>query len=223
MKYLKYISVFILSLFLLSGCELSDVEEFKGTITGVIFDTNQKIVPSDIMSNTLIVKVLGEGDITPITIRVKGDGTYQNTNLFPKKHKAWIEGPIIPIDTFEVDLTGKQHVEKDITVIPYISISNEIVNAPLANSVKVKYAITANTSAAAIKREIYCSTLKYPTSSSGSGPFYSSVKATITNNQGEITLSGLVSNTKYFIRIGANVNGKSMNYSPQLEISTPSN
>lgn len=222
MKYITYISIFISSLFVLSGCKFSDVEEFNGTITGVISDANEKIVPADIMSNTLVVKVLGEGDITPITIRVKGDGRYQNTNLFPKKYSVWLEGAIVPITAFDVDLT-KGYIEKNITVTPYLSISNEIIGTPLASSVKVKYKITTNTTSVPAKREIYCSTLTYPTANSGSGPYYSSQKVVITNDEGEATITGLTTNTKYYIRTGANVSGKGMNYSPQLEITTSAN
>jgi hypothetical protein len=207
MKYITYISIFYFVCLCIVGCKFSDVEDFNGTLRGAIYDANQNIVPGDIMSNTLVVKVLGEGDITPITIRVKGDGRYQNTNLFPKKYSVWLEGPIVPITAFDVDLT-KGYVEKNIVVTPYLSISNEIIGPVLATSVKVKYKITANTNSVPVKREIYCSTLTYPTANSGSGPYYSSQKVAITNDEGEATITGLTANTKYYIRMGANISGK---------------
>lgn len=223
MKLNKYFLIINLFFFAFIGCKFSDVEEFNGAISGTVYDSNQSIVPGDVMSNTLVVKVQGDGDLTPITIRVKGDGKFQNTNLYPKKYKVWLEGPIVPMDPIELDLSGNQHSMKDIVATPYLTISNSIIDNPTSNSVKIKYLIAPNTSSAPVKREIYCSTLTYPTANSGSGPFYSSKKATITNNSGEITITGLNANTKYYIRVGANISGKSMNYAPQIELTTASN
>jgi hypothetical protein len=223
MKFNEYFLIINLFLFALSGCTFSDVEEFNGAISGIIYDSNQSIVPGDVMSNTLVVKVQGESDLTPITIRVKGDGKFQNTNLYPKKYKVWLEGSIVPMDPLELDLSGNQHSITNIVVTPYLSISNSIIDNPTSNSVKIRYLIVPNTGSVPVKREIYCSTLTYPTANSGSGPFYSTKKATITNNSGEITITGLNANTKYYIRTGANISGKSMNYAPQIELTTAKN
>jgi hypothetical protein len=74
-------------------------------------------------------------------------------------------------------------------------------------------------------RQIYCCTSPFPTSRTGSGPYYVTFTKSVTTNTGETKFTGLKWGTHYYIRIGAN--GKTgtandlMNYSQQIIVDTP--
>ena len=67
---------------------------FDGILSGTVKTPDGKIVAGDITNNILYVQALGDGDVNPTIMRVKGDGTYQNIKLFPSKHKIWITGAV---------------------------------------------------------------------------------------------------------------------------------
>lgn len=211
---IKYLPLAVLFL-LFTGCTLSDEEKFGGIISGKVVEENDSIVPGDITSNTLLIYLQGENDISPLFMRVKGDGTYQNVNLYPQNYKVWLSGPIANSDTFNIDISGS--VVKKITVKPYLSIKNRQVSQS-SNSVTVKYTIKENTDKSVTQREIYCSTVMFPTGQIGSGPYYSTKKISLPNNEGEITIPNLNSGNSYYIRIGAKVNNQQMNYSSQIKV-----
>lgn len=201
------------------------ITDFGNTcaISGNVKDQSGNIVPGDIASTGLLVKTLGEGDIVTIDIRVKGDGTFQNTKMFPKKYRIWVTGPVTPVgDTLRVDFSVDKKVVQDIIVIPFITIKIPVViGSPTATSVDISYEIIANSGKAVSRREVYCSTSPYPNTSTGSGPFYSTVKKTLSTNSGNTSITGLVSKTKYYIRVGAQATGATgYNFSEQIEITT---
>lgn len=209
---------------LITSCERV-VDDFgnNSAISGRLVDQSGNIVPGDIASSNLTVKALGEGDVVTTDIRVKGDGTFQNTKLFATKYKIWITGPVIPVsDTIRVDFAIEKSVVKDIVVIPFITIKNPtVIGNPTSTTVDVNYEIVANSGKTVSKRELYCSTVPYPNSSTGSGPYYSTKNVTLTTDSGNVSITGLVSKTKYYIRIGVQATGASgFNYSEQIEITT---
>ena len=213
-------------LLLITSCQKKIITEFgfDAAISGRVIDQAGKIVPGDITSTNLSVKALGEGDKVTMDMRVKGDGTYQNTKLFPKKYRIYVTGPVIPVaDTLRVDFTVDPVIVNDFVVIPFITIDKPaIVGSAAATSVNISYTMTGNSGKVVSKRELYCSTNPYPNTSTGSGPFFSTVKVTLSANSGSIAVTGLIANTNYFLRIGAQATGATgMNFSEQITFKTP--
>src|SRR5665648_254518 len=192
---------------------------FDGAISGRVIDQAGNIVPGDITSTNLSVKALGDGDQVTMDMRVKGDGTYQNTKLFPKKYRIWITGPVTPVDdTLRVDFTINKVIDNDFIVIPFITINKpSLVGSPETTAANISYEMTANSGKSVSKRELYCSTNPYPNTSTGSGPFFHTVKVTLNSNSGPVAVTGLTANTTYYLRIGAQASGATgMNYSEQI-------
>lgn len=195
---------------------------FDGSISGTVKDASGKIVPGDITSNSFVVKAQGEGDIVAIDIRVKGDGTFQNTKLNPVKTKVWISGPIFPHDTINIDFSKTKIVVQDFVVVPFITLAPPVIEgSPTTTSVRITYSITGNNGKTASKRQIFCSTVPYPTSTIGSGPYYTTKTVDLSNNSGTVDVTGLTSGTKYYLRVGAQASGAGYNYSDQIIFNTP--
>lgn len=227
MKIAKSIKHLMLGLFILllwTGCN-EDVTDFgfDGAISGVLKDAAGNIVAGDITSNTIVIKALTEGDIVTTDIRVNGDGTYQNTKLYPRPTKIWITGPVTMTgDTLRVDFSEDNIVEHDFVVTPFITVKPPVSGASTANSITVNYEMIPNGGKTPNLRQVYCSTVPYPNSSTGSGPQYATVTVSVTDNAGSTTISGLTSKTKYYVRVGARAAGSSvLNYSEQIEVTTP--
>ena len=212
-------------LLLITGCEKTITDfGFDGAISGKVVDQAGNIVPGDITSTALSVKALGEDDIVTIDMRVKGDGTYQNTKLYPKKYRIWITGPVTPVgDTLRVDFTSTKTVTNDFVVVPFITVNKPaLVGNPTATEANVSYEMTAASGKTVSKRELYCSTVPYPNANTGAGPYYNTVKVTLSTNSGSKAVTGLTSKTTYYLRIGAQASGATgMNFSDQITFTTP--
>jgi hypothetical protein len=226
-KNILYILAVICLTVLIPGCEIAPDPGFDGQIYGSVKDSNGNPVYSDILANTIIVNALGEGDVSPIVIRVNGQGTFAYTKLFPKKQKVWITGPIYTSvgDTIDVDFSGGQSITQDFVVEPYISLDLALKSEPVDSTVTVTYTLTGNRGKVISARQIYCSTAPFPTSRTSSGPYYATFTKSVTSNTGETKFTGLKWGTRYYIRMGAN--GKTgsvndlMNYSQQIIINIP--
>jgi hypothetical protein len=222
---LKHIAFGLMLVFGISSCN-KDVTEFgfDGQISGSIKDQSGNIVAGDITSNTIVVKALAQGDIVTTDIRVKGDGTYQNTKLYPNPTKFWVTGPVTMLgDTLRVDLSNNNIVQHDFVVIPFLTVKPPVVvGSPTATSISVSYEIVPNDGNVPNLRQVYCSTVPYPNSSTGSGPQYVTKIVSVTTDTGNADITGLTSKTKYYIRVGARATGSSvLNYSDQIEVTTP--
>lgn len=226
-KYIFFKLVLVSIIVFVQGCEIAPDPGFDGQINGTVTDLSGNPVCSDILANTIIVNALGEGDITPIIIRVNGKGTFAYTKLFPKKQKVWITGPVYTSadDTVNLDFSGGKSFTQDFVVEPYISLDLQLKADPADSTVTVTYSLIGNQSKSITKREIYCSTAPFPTSKTSSGPYYTTTTKSVSSNTGEHKFTGLKWGTKYYIRMGAN--GKTgtandlMNYSEQIMIDTP--
>ncbi|HBY54557.1 MAG TPA: hypothetical protein DEH15_19215 [Marinilabiliales bacterium] len=219
-----FILVFLSVLMLNCSHEKTDFG-FTGAIKGTIKDDAGTALYGDINSNNLVVKLLGVGDKQAIDTRVKGDGTYQNMKMFPKLHKVWLEGPIVKSDTLSVDFSSGVEQVKDFTVTPLIT-PKVIKGTVSGTSIIVDYSIVATTGYSVKSKEIYCSTVPYPTAAIGSSTNnYFTKKVTLPAAlSGNVTISDplIVSGTKYYIRIGALANvGVLLNYSNQIEVTIP--
>jgi len=225
MKTYKNSILFLLIMLALTtyGCSYIDTEfGFEGSINGKIQDGNGNALYGDINSNSLIVRLLGENDKETIDIRVNGDGTFQNVRMYPKLHKAWVEGPIVFSDTVLIDFGENLDQVHDFTITPLIS--PEIVNGTASGtSIAVEYSIVPTDANTVSKKEIYCSTVKYPTASIGSMTnIYTTKTVTLAALSGNTQITGLVAGTTYYLRIGAQASAsKIMNYSNQVVIKVP--
>ncbi len=208
-----------------AACESEDIVDFgfDGSLAGTLKDPEGNIVPGSITNANLIVRALGEGDQVTTDIRIKGDGTFQNTKLYPKSYKVWVAGPVsLVTDTTMIDFSKSRSVVQDIVVRPFISVSRPVAANQTATSVDVNYELFPNDGKTVDKRELYCSTNPYPDTNTGSGPFYHTVKVTLLSNEGTVNVTGLSSQTKYYIRVGAQATGAGgYNYSEQIVITTP--
>ncbi len=221
-KIFCYLSFIVLLLCVTISCERTITDfGFDGSISGTVKDASGKIVPGDITSNNLLVKALLDGDDVAIDMRVMGDGTFQNTKLYPGIFTVSISGPIFKMDPIIIDLTGGKNVIHDFTVVPYITIDPPVISGNTAStSVTINYRIKGNQDKVPSKREIYCSTVPYPTATIGSGPYYQTIIKSIDNDEGAVSVEGLTPNTKYYLRIGAQASGAGMNYSEQIIFNT---
>jgi hypothetical protein len=224
-KKSKLIILVVLSVLMLHCSNEKTDFGFTGEIKGAIKDNSGTPLYGDMNSNNLVVKLLGEGDKQAIDIRVKGDGTYQNMKMFPKRHKVWLEGPFVKSDTLSADFSSGVEQVKDFTVTPLIS-PKIISGTVTGTSINVDYAIVAGTGYSVKTKVIYCSTVPYPTGSIGSSTnvYFTKTVTLPTALSGTVTITDplIVSGTKYYIRIGALANvGVLMNYSNQIEINMP--
>jgi hypothetical protein len=224
MKTLKHKIIHLLFLLAVAASCTSQETDFgfDSAISGIVKDNNGNPLYGDMNANNVIVRMLGDNDKETIDIRVKGDGTYQNLKMFPKLHRVWVEGPIVPSDTLLVDLGSKSNAVQDFVVTPLTSPTVTSGSAT-GTTINVAYSITAHGSNTIIKKEVYCSTVIYPTSSIGSMTnVYSTKTVTLPALSGSVAITGLTSGTKYFIRIGTQASSsKLMNYSNQIEVTVP--
>src|SRR5690625_6086935 len=95
MKNTIHFALLIIVLFTILSCDDS-ITDFghDGEISGRVLDQNGNIISGDITNVNLVVNLIAEGEDIPIEIRVKGDGTYLNSHLYPQVYTAWVEGPL---------------------------------------------------------------------------------------------------------------------------------
>lgn len=225
----KCVAIFLVVITAIVGCNdpITDFG-FNGNLSGEIVDQSTgNNLPGDITSGNFVVNALGEEDEVSMVMRVKGDGTFANSALYPQFYEVWVEGPFIesPTERISIDLTGGKEVFQSFEVTPFLNIAPpEINGSPSSSEMMINYNILGNEGHTAQVREVYCSTVGHPTASTGSGPGWHTVTVELSEDQGQETITGLEPSTKYFIRIGARASEASaMNYSEQIIVTTPSN
>lgn len=218
----------IYGLISITGCNEPITEfGFDGHLSGRVIDDDGNIVSGDNKLATFAVDALGEMDQTSMVLRIKPDGTFANSKLYPQRYEVHLIGPFLesptPIET--IDLTGGKKVVKDFHVTPFLTISKPVLNGtPSATEIKIDYDIRENGGKTAQLREIYVSTVSWPTRTTGTGIGYWSSLTVVSTNQGTATITGLQPNTKYFVRIGAMASGQTLfNHSEQISVQTSGN
>lgn len=217
----KHLAVIIGLVFLLSGCD--DLEpKFTGQISGRILDQNGNIVSGDVTSDDLLVLALGTEDTQEMRIRVLGDGTYTNTNLYAQTYDVWVTGAITAPEKVTLDLR-KGPVKHDIIVTPFFTIPPPtLVGNPSSTEVTISYSITGNLGHIAEERAIFVSTVSYPSRNTGSGAEWTTIRKNVTEDSGNVTIGGLKSGTNYFVRVTAHAQGSTRwNLSDQIKFTTP--
>jgi hypothetical protein len=234
-KIVKAIQMILgLSLFMLMTSCNEDVAEFgfDGAISGMIKDQSGNFVAGDITSTNLRVMARGEGDNATIDMRVKGDGTYGNTKLYPKKFEITVSGPVTLVgNPLQVDFSKTKTVKHDFVVIPFVTAKPPVVvGSPKTDEITISYETTANEGRKIDRVRAFCSTNPYPNGSTGDGPYFHTKTASRTLNPtvdtatGNFTFTGLKPGTRYHIRIEARAGGQTLlNFSDQIIVSTPGN
>lgn len=212
------IFLMLISVFMICCNKKDEFTSFNGAINGTVKDAGGIPLYGDLNSNNIIIRLLGENDKSTTDIRLNGVGDYQNLKMFPKKYKLWIEGPIVKFDTLMADLIGQNVQVKNFTAIPLIlpKISKGSVSGTTIN---VDYSLTPNAGNIVDKKEIYCSSVPFPTAATGSRTnVYVTKTVALTTDAGSVPITSLTPG-KYYVRIG--VKAKTailMNYSNQIEL-----
>lgn len=224
-KYIIIIFNFII--LVTTGCNDPITEfGFDGKLSGKIMDSSDgSTIHGDITSGSFIVNALGENDEVSMVMRVQGDGTFANSKLYPQMYEVWVVGPFLesPSERITIDLNGGKEVIHNFELTPLLSISTpELEGIPSSNEITLRYSISGNDGHVTEQRELYCSTVKYPSASTGSGPGWHTVSVSLSGDQNTVTIPDLESGTRYFIRIGAKAtDSDAWNYGDQIEINTP--
>lgn len=208
---------------LTAGCKNTITDfGFDGGISGILKDRNGNHISGDITSNSLIVRLKGENDVVTTDIRINGDGSFRNTKLYPQRYKMWVVGPVFwNQDTLNIDLASEKNIEKDLQVTPFLTLDTPVAGNITASGAQISYRISGNDGKTVSARELYCSTNPYPTTNTGSGPFFETKKITLNDDSGTVTVPGLASKTKYYIRTGARATGSNLyNLSDQIVVTT---
>lgn len=225
-NFMRYFSIIIIALLIsLTSCNESIYDfGFDGQLTGMVIDGNGNPVSGDVKLATYAVKALGDLDMVPMVLRIKGDGSYANTKLYPQSYEVSLEGPFIesPTDPVTIDLTGGRAVSHDFQVTPFLAIATPgIAGNPTSTSVTVNYSITPNGGNTPDLREVYVSTVSWPTRTTGNGAGYRTETIAVTDNQGAAEVSGLEPGKTYFVRVGARAEGQDLfNHSEQISFTT---
>jgi hypothetical protein len=224
-RYILNSGIAVLMLFLAISCDKPITDfGFDGGLSGTVKDAAGNVVPGDITNSNFVIRVLAETDVSTIDLRIRGDGTFSHTKLYPVLSKVYISGPIVAAesDTVFIDLSGGKQAVHDFVVTPVFTIDKPvIVDTPSDTTVNVSFNITANSAKTPSSREIYCSTVQYPNTSTGSGASYSTIKKTLPSDNGTYLITGLNWNTRYFIRIGVKSSTTQYNFSEQVTLTTP--
>ena len=218
----KYLIISILSILFVCACNdpITDFG-FDGQLHGTITDKSGNIVSGDLTTVAIEVYAQGEKDEVPMIMRLKPDGTYANTKLYPQKYKVWVTGAVFTNKPIDIDLTGGKNVEMDFEVVPFIIIPKPTEVSVSDTEIKVDYSIKANNKVVD-KMIAVCSTVSNPTPSTGNDATFSYTKVeNLTDPSGSVTFTDLESDRIHYIRIFARASGQGLyNNSEQLILNT---
>jgi hypothetical protein len=213
-----------------AGCDDTITDfGFTGNISGMVTDQSGNIISGNSATNDLRVFVLGEDETQPLEIRVRGDGSYANTHLFPQLYKLWITGPVVtqatPQNPISVDLRGGP-VTHDLTATPFLTIDRPTATSPAGNAISISYRITP-TAATGVQtggnRVAYISTATWPGPTTGNVLNRThTITRQLPNNAGTVTVDGLRPGRTYYVRVAARAVGTNLwNYSEQVSVVNP--
>src|SRR5690606_20429584 len=140
---------------------------------------------------TFAVEALGELDLATMVIRIKPDGTYANSKLYPQVYEVQLVGPFYesPVGPITADLTGGKTVVEDFQVTPFLTLAvPSVAGSPTSTEVTVDYGIVANGERAPEIMEIYCSTVAWPTRTTGTGMGYHTKTVSVDEARGTATI-----------------------------------
>lgn len=128
MNTLKYLILSVLTLSLLTSCELTELDNLEGPDSGLFgsvldAETGELVEQDIIRGGELQIWEQGYENVTPQTLNYKVDGTYTDSKLFSGTYKVIpLRTNFQPIDTILVDIQGQTKLDLEVT--PYIRILN---------------------------------------------------------------------------------------------------
>ncbi len=149
---MKKITLYILSVFILSSCALFQLDNYdapKETLKGRVVDVKTgNPVLTDQGAEGIRVRLIEtswDGNVTPLDFNCKPDGTFQNTKLFEADYNVRVDGPFVPIvretetGTILSDESQNIHLKgtKELTfeVQPFLNV--EFVGSPMVSAGKI--------------------------------------------------------------------------------------
>lgn len=229
MKKLRIYTIILIHLFLLSSCELSDIDNYDGpnaTINGGIYDHETgELVQQDIV-NGMQLEYTEHGFDNPQIqyMVVKNDGTYRNNLMFAGVYTIRpVRGNFVPVESEEI--TVIDNTVKDFKVQPYIRIHDASIQKEgnkIVARFRLEQTVTNNVSRIALFAH------EEPNVGSTLNTFSAGIdiNGVIDDAQEyslEINLDGnaaLVAGQQYYFRIGALIAAPEAryNYAPAIRI-----
>lgn len=214
---------FLLTLLVLSSCEIDNYNEPNLTVSGRIIDAQTNaLVESGGSNGGTIVKFYQDNSSQALLFKTMPDGTFTNSRVFAGNYRYVAEGPF-KILTDTPSIVIKANTEIEIKVTPNVRLTASVVSKSGTEAViKVTYEkVTA--SQKLTKLGIVWSNVTEPNVFTfiGGNIITKDVQSmNLTSGSQEFTMTGLKANTKYYVRATATTNapGNYYNYSTQMEV-----
>jgi hypothetical protein len=220
---MKNILLFLLTLMVLSGCEVDNIDAPSVTVSGRIMDAQTSaLVESGGSNGGTIVKFYQNNSTQALLFKTMPDGTFTNSRVFAGNYRYVAEGPFqVMTDTISTMIRGVTQI--DIKVIPNIRLMASVVSKSGTNAViKVTYnKLSVNQTMT--KLGLVWSNVTEPNifTFTGGNIITKDVQSlNLNSGDQEFTITGLTAGTKYFVRAtsATNAPGNYYNYSTQLEV-----
>lgn len=164
----------------------------------------------------------------PIDFWGMQDGSFKNTKLFAGEYKVIIDnGGFYPIDTMSINIPLNENL--NVKVLPILRINANAKSAG-ENSIVVEYTLseTKPEEGKIMRRSIIVNNTPYVDINNfvNENPFINTESVSdsiLTNTTFRDTITGLKSNSSYFVRVGARTDnvGNRYNYSEVMELKLP--
>ena len=220
---MRNILFFLLALLVLNGCEIDNYDEPNLTVSGRIIDAQTSaLVESGGSNSGTIVKFYQDNSAQALLFKTMPDGTFTNSRVFAGNYRYVAEGPFqIMTDTTSITIKGNTEIE--IKVTPNARLTASVVSKSGTEAViKVTYEKLAVGQALKFLGVAW-STVTNPNRFTAAGGSYieNNVQSqNLTSGDQQFTITGLKANTKYYVRVFAQViaPGNYYNYSTQIEV-----
>ncbi|WP_181308605.1 DUF3823 domain-containing protein [Rufibacter sp. XAAS-G3-1] len=230
MKSIKTFSIALVSLFLLGGCELNELDNYDGpdaSISGAIYDQETgELVQQDII-NGMQIEYIEHGFDNPQTqfMVVKNDGTYRNNLMFSGTYTIRpVRGNFVPVNSEEVVVSGA--TTKNFNVQPYIRVRNVQINKK-GNKIVATFNLDQTVTNKVVRIGLFAHrepNVGQPLNSVSSLVNLNEVTNDVTQYRLEINLdaytSALKAGNEYYFRVGALIDAPEAkyNYAPPVRI-----
>lgn len=220
---MKNILFFLMTLLVLSSCEIDNYDEPNLTVSGKIIDAQTNaLVESGGSNGGTIIKFYQNNSAQALLFKTMPDGTFTNSRVFAGNYKYVAEGPF-QVMTDTPSIVIKSNTEIEIKVTPNVRLTASVVSKSGTEAViNVNYEkVTA--SQKLTKLGLVWSNVTQPNifTFTGGNIITKDVQSlNLTSGDQEFTMTGLKANTKYYVRATATTNspGNYYNYSTQIEV-----
>lgn len=217
---LSFLSIFLL----IGGCKIDNYDPPQITLSGRIIDSQtNKLVESGGSNAGSVVKLYQDSSNQSLIFRTFPDGTFMNSTVFPGNYMYKAEGPFQMAANELQNIQITKNLEIDIKVIPNVRLIGSLVSksGPTA-IIKVTYE-KVPPDQQLVQLGVVWSTVNNPNLFTfiGGNVITKDVQSlNLMTGEEQFTISGLKTNTLYYIRAAARTNaaGNYYNYSTQIEL-----